>query len=147
MLADTSGSLNILHELSKRILFNIKYLKGKTDISTTAEMAMEIGAGVCQDHVHAFIAVARLLGFSARYVSGYLLMQGNKIQNASHAWAEVHIDGLGWVGFDISNGISPNDHYVKLATGFDYSDVIPLSGVRFGNGKEQIATRIMISQQ
>ena len=147
MLADTSGSLNILHELSKRILFNIKYLKGKTDISTTAEMAMEIGAGVCQDHVHAFIAVARLLGFSARYVSGYLLMQGSKIQNASHAWAEVHIDGLGWVGFDISNGISPNDHYVKLATGFDYSDVIPLSGVRFGNGKEQIATRIMISQQ
>ena len=74
-------------------------------------------------------------------------MQGSKIQDASHAWAEVHINELGWVGFDISNGISPNDCYVKLATGFDYSDVIPLSGVRFGNGKEQIVTRIMISQQ
>ena len=132
---------------SLRQAVNLKYLKGKTDISTTAEMAMEIGAGVCQDHVHAFIAVARLLGFSARYVSGYLLMQGSKIQDASHAWAEVHINELGWVGFDISNGISPNDCYVKLATGFDYSDVIPLSGVRFGNGKEQIVTRIMISQQ
>ena len=74
-------------------------------------------------------------------------MQGSKIKNASPAWAAVHIDGLGWLCFDISNGISPNDHYVTLATGFDYSDVIPLSGVRFGNGKEQIATRIMISQQ
>ena len=147
VLTNTTGDLNILHELSKRILANIEYSKGKTDTSTTAEMAMEIGAGVCQDHVHAFIAVARFLGFSARYVSGYLLMQGSKIQDASHAWAEVHINELGWVGFDISNGISPNDCYVKLATGFDYSDVIPLSGVRFGNGKEQIVTRIMISQQ
>ena len=88
----------------------------------------------------------RLLGFSARYVSGYLLMQ-DKVQDASHAWAEVHVDSLGWVGFDISNGISPDDRYVKLATGFDYADVIPLSGVRFGSGEEQIATRIMISQQ
>ncbi|HCP17819.1 MAG TPA: transglutaminase, partial [Alphaproteobacteria bacterium] len=132
--------------LSVRILANITYSKGKTNISTTAEMAMEIGAGVCQDHVHAFLAVARLLGFSARYVSGYLLMQ-DKVQDASHAWAEVHVDSLGWVGFDISNGISPDDRYVKLATGFDYADVIPLSGVRFGSGEEQIATRIMISQQ
>ncbi|MAJ35986.1 MAG: hypothetical protein CBC12_12775 [Candidatus Puniceispirillum sp. TMED52] len=141
-----NGDLHILHELSVRILANITYSKGKTNISTTAEMAMEIGAGVCQDHVHAFLAVARLLGFSARYVSGYLLMQ-DKVQDASHAWAEVHVDSLGWVGFDISNGISPDDRYVKLATGFDYADVIPLSGVRFGSGEEQIATRIMISQQ
>ena len=145
--ADQDGELDILHELSARILASIKYSKGKTDINTTAEMAMTIAAGVCQDHVHAFMAVARLLGFSARYVSGYLMMQDNKVQEASHAWAEVHVEGLGWVGFDVSNGISPDDRYVKLATGFDYADVIPLSGVRFGSGEEQIATRIMISQQ
>ncbi|NBR39066.1 MAG: transglutaminase family protein [Alphaproteobacteria bacterium] len=145
--ADVNGDLQILHELSARILANIGYSKGKTDINTTAEMAMEIGAGVCQDHVHAFTAVARLLGYSARYVSGYLMMHDEKIQEASHAWAEVYVEGLGWVGFDISNGISPDDRYVKLATGFDYADVIPLSGVRFGSGDEQIATRIMVSQQ
>ena len=145
--ADLNGDLQILHELSACISANIKYSKGKTNINTTAEMAMEIGAGVCQDHVHAFTAVARLLGFSARYVSGYLMMHDDKIQEASHAWAEVHLEGLGWVGFDISNGISPDDRYVKLATGFDYADVIPLSGVRFGSGEEQVATRIMVSQQ
>lgn len=144
---DLNGDLDILHELSARILANIKYTKGKTDINTTAEMAMEIGAGVCQDHVHAFTAVARLLGFSARYVSGYLMLHDNTIQEASHAWAEVHVEGLGWVGFDISNGISPDERYVKLATGFDYADIIPLSGVRFGSGEEQIVTRIMVNQQ
>jgi len=147
MQRDNKDELHTLHELSARVSDAIKYTKGKTDISTTAEMAMELGMGVCQDHAHAFIAVARLLGFSARYVSGYLLMHDKKIQDASHAWAEIYTESLGWVGFDISNGISPDDRYVKLATGFDYNDVVPLSGIRFGSGKEQVATRIMISQQ
>ncbi|HCA91264.1 MAG TPA: transglutaminase, partial [Alphaproteobacteria bacterium] len=34
-----------------------------------------------------------------------------------------------------------------LATGFDYADVIPVSGVRFGAGGEQISTSIMVQQQ
>ncbi len=146
-LTKSDNELNVLHTLSARLADAIKYTKGKTDTSTTAEMAMEIGAGVCQDHAHAFIAVARYLGLSARYVSGYLLIRDKKIQTASHAWAEVFTNGLGWVGFDISNGISPDDRYVKLASGFDYADVAPLSGVRFGSGEEKIATQIMISQQ
>ena len=142
-----NGELHTLHELSARVTDAIKYTKGKTDISTTAEMAMELGMGVCQDHAHAFIAVARSLGFSARYVSGYLLIHGEKVQDAGHAWAEIFTDGLGWVGFDISNGISPDDRYIKLASGFDYNDAVTLSGVRFGSGKEQVATRITVSQQ
>lgn len=139
--------LSILHDLSACIAENIRYSKGTTDVNTTAEMAMEIGSGVCQDHVHAFLAVSRSLGFSARYVSGYLMMNKNFVQNASHAWAETHIHGLGWVGFDVSNGISPDDRYVALATGFDYTDVIPISGVRLGSGGEEISTQILVSQQ
>jgi len=141
------GDLEVLHELSSRILASIRYIKGKTDITTAAETAMEIGAGVCQDHVHAFLAVARLLGFAARYASGYLMMDEGTVQEASHAWAEVHVDDLGWVGFDISNAISPDDRYIKLATGFDYADVIPVSGIRVGTGEERMSTRIVIAQQ
>ena len=94
-----------------------------------------------------FCAVARLLGFKARYVSGYLMMDDTTIQDASHAWAEVHVDALGWVGFDISNSISPDDRYIRLATGFDYADVIPVSGVRVGDGNESMSTRIVVEQQ
>ncbi len=145
-----SGDLSepaLMHHLSARVLDSIAYTRDVTDVTTTAEKAMELGAGVCQDHVHAFIAIARRLGFAARYVSGYLMMDYTQIQSASHAWAEVHLDGLGWVGFDISNAISPDERYIKLATGFDYVDVIPVSGVRFGAGGEQISTRIMVEQQ
>ncbi len=102
---------------------------------------------MCQDHVHVFLTITRLLGFSARYVSGYLMMSDKIIQEASHAWAEVHLDGLGWVGFDISNGISPDEKYIKLATGFDYHDVVPLSGIRHGSGNEKLITSIVIAEQ
>jgi transglutaminase-like putative cysteine protease len=63
---------------------------------------------VCQDHAHVFIGAARLLGVPARYVSGYLLMDASTAQDAGHAWAEAHVPGLGWVGFDPSNEICPD---------------------------------------
>ena len=142
-----SSDLELLHILSARILSAISYKKGMTTVSTTAEQAMDARSGVCQDHVHAFLAVARFLGFSARYVSGYLMMDSTIIQEASHAWAEIYLENLGWVGFDISNSISPNGKYIKLAAGFDYIDVMPISGIRVGNGDERMSTQIKVEQQ
>ena len=50
-------------------------------------------------------------------------------------------------GTNISNGMSPDHRYIKLATGFDYADVSPVSGVRFGDGGEQVSTSIIFEQQ
>ena len=96
----------------------------------SADAAIEHGCGVCQDHAHIFVAAARSLGYPARYVSGYLLMDDANTEEASHAWAEAHVDGLGWVGFDISNGISPDTRYVRVATGLDYAQAAPVTGTR-----------------
>ena len=136
----------LMHHLSAQVYDSISYKRGTTDVTTSAEQALEFGAGVCQDHVHAFISIARIFGFPARYTSGYLMMDLEKMQTASHAWAEVYLDGLGWVGFDISNSISPDDRYIKIASGFDYNDVIPISGVRIGTGDEHLSTSIMVEQ-
>jgi hypothetical protein len=43
-----------------------------------------------------------------------------------------HVEGVGWVGFDVSNGISPDARYVRVATGLDYREAAPVSGLRFG---------------
>ncbi|MEO1642944.1 MAG: transglutaminase family protein, partial [Pseudomonadota bacterium] len=106
-----------LHALSEAIKDNVAYTIGSTDVKTTGEQALKSGQGVCQDHTHVFISAARLLGFPARYVSGYLMMNDRIEQDASHAWAEAHVEGLGWVGFDISNAISPDERYVQIARG------------------------------
>ena len=93
-----------------------------------------------------FIAAARLLGFPARYVSGYLMMDGDVEQAASHAWAEAHVDRLGWVGFDVANEMSPDERYVRVATGRDYRDAMPVSGIRLGQADERLAVSITVEQ-
>ena len=107
---------------------------------------MEHGHGVCQDHAHVFITAARLLDYPARYVSGYLLLSDQIEQEASHAWAEVLVPDLGWVGFDVSNGYSPDERYVALATGIDYLEACPISGIRLGNSDESMVVSLQIQQ-
>ena len=90
------GDIARMHLLSANIVALAPYRSGSTHTGTSAEQVLEEGAGVCQDHAHVFLSAARLLGFPARYVSGYLMMQDRVDQDATHAWAEVHVVNLGW---------------------------------------------------
>lgn len=149
LLADYSkpeSDLAMLHGLSSHILSKVPYSKDQKSPSLTVEETLAAGHGVCQDHAHIFIAAARLMGFPSRYVSGYLLMDDQTEQNASHAWAEAHVDGLGWVGFDVSNEQSPDARYVRVATGLDYAQAAPISGMRFGDGPESMRVGLWVEQ-
>ncbi|MBY0343890.1 MAG: transglutaminase family protein [Sphingomonadales bacterium] len=137
--AGGEAPLDFLHSLSGLIRERVTYEAGRTHSATTAEEAVGQGAGVCQDHAHIFIGAARASGIPARYVSGYLLMDDRIEQEATHAWAEAHVDGLGWVGFDVSNGISPDPRYVRVATGSDYRDAAPVTGISIG-ASDQVLT-------
>ena len=136
-----------LHALSARIIAAVPYEIGVTQATSTAEEAVELSGGVCQDHAQIFVAAARAMGYPARYVSGYLLMSDRVHQDASHAWAEVHVEPLGWVGFDVSNGYCPDDRYVRVATGLDYRDAAPVSGLRYGQAGEAMSIDIQVQQQ
>jgi transglutaminase-like putative cysteine protease len=111
-------------------LLDVKY-KDATHVATTAAEAFDKKSGVCQDFAHLFIACARELSIPARYVSGYFLRSdGEGHQPASHAWAEAHVDDLGWVGFDPAHGLSPDDAYVRVAAALDYLGAAPVRGAR-----------------
>ena len=143
---DGGSEIDRLHRLMNTIAERVAYTPGATGVQTAAEEALVQGSGVCQDHAHIFSAAARLLGFPARYVSGYLMMNDRIDQAASHAWAEAHVPALGWVAFDASNGISPDGRYVRVATGRDYRDAMPVSGIRLGLAEEQLAVHITVEQ-
>lgn len=151
MVAGLSGEegdrLAMLHDLSANILSQVKYETGRTGSETTAEESVEAGHGVCQDHAHIFIGCARHLGIPARYISGYLMMEDRTMQGAGHAWAEAFVPGLGWVGFDISNGISPDARYVRVATGRDYAEAAPITGISFGGASDRLSVELEVSQQ
>ncbi|WP_273688090.1 transglutaminase family protein [Ketogulonicigenium vulgare] len=139
------SSLEAMHVLMAAVSDAVRYKIGETDSGTTAEEALTLGQGVCQDHAHVFISAARLMGYPARYVSGYLSSDGDS--NAAHAWAEAYLPDLGWVGFDAANSICPDARYVRVATGLDYAEAAPVSGTRHGPAEERLSVNVVVQQQ
>lgn len=140
------GDLGALHALSAAILAAMPWTVGATESVTPAEDALAGGAGVCQDHVHVFLAAARRAGVPARYVSGYLRMDDRDEQEAGHAWAEAWVEGLGWTGFDVSNGHSPDGRYLMLATGLDAREAAPVKGIILGGGEESLDVTLTVRE-
>ena len=68
--AEGADRLETLHALAAAVLDGMAYTTGSTSVTTTGEEALVAGSGVCQDHDHAFIATARLIGVPERYDSG-----------------------------------------------------------------------------
>ena len=140
------GAIERLHRLVGRIHEGLRFDPEATEVETGAEQAAAEGHGVCQDFTHVFIATARLGGIPARYVSGHLFRRdGQKEQEAGHAWAEAWVEDLGWVAFDPVNGISTDDAYLRVACGLDYRDAAPIAGARSGGGHEQLRVEVRVS--
>lgn len=139
--------LPMLHALLDTLPQTIVFDTDPTHAHTTAAEAFALKRGVCQDISHIFIAAARSLGIPARYVSGYFhRADGANEQQAAHAWAEAYVDGLGWVGFDATNGMCPTDAYLRVAVGLDYLSAAPVRGSRIGGDGEGLDVRILIQQ-
>ncbi len=138
------------HALAHAVNGAIAYSPGETGAATPAAEALAMGRGVCQDHAHALIALAHAADIPARYVTGYLhaSADGGAFE-ASHAWAEVWVQGLGWVGFDAANGCCPSDLYIRLGSGHDAQAAAPVRGMAAGGGTEamEVAVSVMASAQ
>jgi transglutaminase-like putative cysteine protease len=141
------GALETLHDLSRVVRAAVGYEPGASSVHTTAEETVADGRGVCQDHTHVFIAAARTLDLPARYVSGYLMMDDRVQQDATHAWAEAFVEGLGWVGFDVANEICPDHRYVRVATGRDYAEAAPVTGITSGVTVADMHVALAVEQQ
>lgn len=113
----------------------VRYVTGSTEVHTLAADSWEAREGVCQDMAHLCLGILREAGVPARYVSGYLHPSkdpevGVPVHGESHAWIEWW-DGT-WVAFDPTNDTAPDDRYVTVARGRDYTDVAPLVGIFSG---------------
>jgi len=146
--ADKAGdTLALLHELVKALNREITFDTDPTQTATTAAEAFKLRRGVCQDLTHIFIAAARKLGIPARYIGGHFYRaDGVTAQDAGHAWAEAHVENLGWVGFDPTNGISTTDAHVRVAAGLDYLGAAPVRGTRYGGSGETLKVAVHVDQ-
>lgn len=141
-----NNPLGRAHALSEAVGEAIEYCPGETNPGTNASEALALGRGVCQDHTHTLIAVAQCSDIPARYVTGYLESGADGVAHeASHAWAELWVQGIGWIGFDAANACCPDERYVRLGSGHDAQDAAPIRGVAAGVGVEALEVEVHIT--
>ena len=122
-----------LRRLMGEMYARFEYSPRSTRVDSPIDEALEARKGVCQDFAHIFLSLVRPLGIPARYVSGYLFQaagsQDRSTDGATHAWVEVLLPDLGWVGLDPTNNLIADDRHIRVAIGRDYADVPPTRGV------------------
>ena len=128
--------LDVAHYIHSRF----EYARNATLASSPVDEVLRKAKGVCQDFAHLMLAVLRAFGVPARYVSGYIHRPNKESQ--SHAWCEVWMADLGWIGVDPTNDQIIDERFVKVAIGRDFTDVPPNKGMYRGKALEEIFVRV-----
>ncbi len=146
-LGRDSDPLTALMGLNSAVYERFTYLPETTDVNSPIDMALEERKGVCQDFAHIMIALVRRLGIPCRYVSGYLYHREDEdrsAEDASHAWVEAFLPGIGWVGLDPTNNLRADDRHIRVAIGRDYADVPPTKGVFRGESDTELEVAVQV---
>ena len=133
------------HKLNLVVSNSIDYVSGSTTTSTSSKEALRQKKGVCQDFAHILISIARQNRLPARYINGFLLEETTSGENTTHAWAEIFIKHLGWVGFDPSHKRCIDEKYIRVSSGLDFIDASTIKGVKTNySGDEFLDTKVNV---
>lgn len=138
---DTVGSpagetVAILTSMNQAIFREFRYERRDDEGVQTPAQTLDRRSGSCRDMAELFVAATRCLGLASRFVSGYLHEppsdgerdSKNRAAGSMHAWAEVYLPGAGWRGFDPTNGILTDHHFVTAAVANHPEWVNPIQG-------------------
>ncbi len=142
------GVFEYLTRLNQKIHETFEYTPDVTNVHNTADETFSLKKGVCQDYAHVFIGLSRLNRIPCRYVAGYLNQGRNFTGDLQmHAWVEACVPGCGWIGFDPTNNVLKDYHYIKVCHGTDYSECSPIKGIIKGLGKQKTNYTVKVNQQ
>jgi transglutaminase-like putative cysteine protease len=102
---------------------------------------LESRRGACRDLAVLFLAVCRALGVAGRFVSGY---QGQERtpdgKRHLHAWPEVFVPELGWLGYDPTHGVPVGQGHIAICAAPDQAATMPVEGGFYFNGATVTST-------
>jgi transglutaminase-like putative cysteine protease len=129
--AAPADPLSRLHALMGSV--HERMIVGGDGADDSARTAFAAGRGNARAIAHVMITAARHLGIPARFASGYVFHpEADRPASAVHGWAEAHVDGVGWIGFDAALNVCPTETHVRLAVGLDGTDAAPVRGMAYG---------------
>ncbi|MGD1885605.1 MAG: transglutaminase N-terminal domain-containing protein [Cohaesibacteraceae bacterium] len=134
-LRDHEDSLQMARALMAAVQASFTYLTRYDEGTLRPVQLLEAGSGTCRDYAFFMMEAARVLGFAARFATGYLYapdLDGGETgydgTAATHAWAELFIPDIGWVDYDPTNNLTGSADLIKVASVRKPSQAIPLAG-------------------
>ena len=144
----TQGGLGGLHALNAGLHGRFAVERERRG---SVRPATEVAAGdsaTPRELAQLFCAGARAMGVPARFVSGYHLWEiDGEHRPAPHGWAEAFVEGIGWVGFDPTTGMSPEETYIRVAVALDAAGAAPVAGSRLGVGAEELDVDVSVTRE
>lgn len=141
-----SDPLETLRRLNRAVCDRGAVDRGRPIAGRSAADAFASVKATPRDLAHIFIAGARALGIPARYVGGYCDLAGDR-RPTPHGWADAYVEGIGWIGFDPTLGLSPEEHHVRVAVALDATGAAPVSGSRLGEGRERLEVEVTVAAE
>ena len=141
--------LETLFDINLTMFREFTYVPMSTTNETTPFEVLMSKRGVCQDFANLVICMARMLNIPARYVCGYLFT-GNTSptraqSDASHAWVQLYLPGVGWKGFDPTNGVLPTTDHVRVSVGRHFRDTAPITGTLYTPANERLIIDVEVA--
>lgn len=132
------------HALMDALHERLDHASCRHDEFAGAAKTFATGRGHARDLAHVFIACARALRIPARIAVGHLFTESAEERDCVHGWAELYLDGLGWIGFDPVTGRCPEGDHIRVAIGIDAVDALPVRGAQHGGSGQKISHRIAL---
>jgi transglutaminase-like putative cysteine protease len=128
-----TDTLALLKDLSVGVSAWVSYQSREEQGTQTPIATLDRRWGSCRDFAVLFVEAARILGFGARIVSGYLFnpdqsLVGSSGPGSTHAWGEVYVPGAGWITFDPTNRSVGVANLIPVAVARTIAQATPIVG-------------------
>jgi transglutaminase-like putative cysteine protease len=131
-------ALSDAKQCNEKVHREMRYLVREEQGIQNPTQTLALRSGSCRDTTWLLVQLLRQRGYAARFVSGYLIeLQCDHGKGATgivptqtelHAWCEVLVPNLGWIGLDPTSGLFAGHGHIPLALGAYPGDAAPLQG-------------------
>lgn len=123
LTSNIHGDYNKAKAIFEYVNYNMTYDISPQYRNKGALSALQTKRGVCEDYVTLYIALCRASGIPARGITGFLAESVNlgttvDATNIYHTWAEVYLQGYGWVPLEVTAEKTVNGNKVIFEEGF-----------------------------
>lgn len=140
----------LLMTLNEAIAESFSYERRTAPGTQTPSETIRLQRGTCRDFALLMMEAARLLGFAARFVTGYVYVpdRDGPIRlggGSTHAWCQIYVPGSGWVEFDPTNGIVGNNDLIRVGVARTPQQAIPLFGSYWGEADDELGLEVSVN--